>query len=87
MVLILLGISMLVYMAITNTIYSALVVVCLFILPLSIYCDFTREETLKEVFLRKKNNKKVLQKAKNNSKKVLNSADSGRKRRIYDRRF
>ena len=87
MVLILLGISMLVYMAITNTIYSALVVVCLFILPLSIYCDFTREETLKEVFLRKKNSKKVLKNAKNKRQKVLNSADSGRKRRKYERNY
>lgn len=87
MVLILLGISMLVYMAITNTIYSALAVVCLFMLPLSLYCDFTREETFKEAFLRKKNNKKVLKKEKNNSKKVLNSADSGRKRRKYERNY
>lgn len=53
MVLILLGISMLVYMATTNTIYSVLAVVCLFILPLSLYCDFTREESYKEKFLRR----------------------------------
>lgn len=53
MVLILLGISMLVYMAITNTIYSALAVVCLFILPLSLYYDFTREESYKEKLLRR----------------------------------
>lgn len=53
MVLILLGISMLVYMAITNTIYSAFTVVCLFMLPLSLYCDFTREESYKERLLRR----------------------------------
>lgn len=87
MVLILLGISMLVYMAITNTIYSALVVVCLFVLPLSLYYDFTREETLKEVFLRKKNNKKVLKKRENRCEIILYYADRGRIRRIYDRRF
>lgn len=87
MVVGLLGISLFINMLVTGTIYSAIMFVCLFMLPISLYCDFTREETLKEVFLRKKNNKKVLKKAKNNSKKVLNSADSGRIRRIYDRRF
>ena len=76
MVVGLLGISLFINMLVTGTIYSAIMFVCLFMLPISLYCDFHREETLKEMFLRKKN-----------SKKVLNSADSGRKRRKYERNY
>ena len=87
MVVGLLGISLFINMLVTGTIYSAIMFVCLFMLPISLYCDFHREETLKEMFLRKKNSKKVLKKEKKNSKKVLNSADSGRKRRKYERNY
>lgn len=76
MVVGLLGISLFINMLVTGTIYSAIMFVCLFMLPISLYCDFHREETLKEMLLRKKN-----------SKKVLNSADSGRKRRKYENWF
>lgn len=87
MVVGLLGISLFINMLVTETIYSAIMFVCLFMLPISLYCDFHREETLKEMFLRKKNSKKVLKNAKNKRQKVLNSADSGRKRRKYERNY
>ena len=53
MVVGLLGISLFINMLVTGTVYSAIMFVCLFMLPISLYCDFTREETFKEKLLRR----------------------------------
>ena len=57
MVVGLLGISLFINMLVTETIYSAIMFVYLFMLPISLYCDFHREETLKEIFLQRKRRK------------------------------
>lgn len=57
MVVGLLGISLFINMLVTGTIYSAIMFVCLFMLPISLYCDFHREETLKEMLLQRKRRK------------------------------
>ena len=86
MVVGLLGISLFINMLVTETIYSAIMFVCLFMLPISLYCDFHREETLKEMFLRKKKSKKVSKRRENRCEIILFYADSGRRRRFYDKR-
>ena len=55
MLLILLGISLLLYMIVMNTTWASAIVVCVFLLPISIYLDFTADTTYKEDLLNRRN--------------------------------
>lgn len=48
------GISLFINMVVMGDIYSALMFVVLYMLPISIYMDFNREISLKEMFLERR---------------------------------
>ena len=50
------GISLFINMVVMENIYSALMFVGLYMLPISIYMDFNREMSLKEMFLERRKN-------------------------------
>lgn len=54
MILCLLGISLLTYVVVMNTIWASAIVVNVFMLPMSIYLDFTAETTYKEDLLNRR---------------------------------
>lgn len=47
MILIMLGISLLTYVLLMNSIFVTVLVFCLFVLPLALYYDLSKETTLK----------------------------------------
>jgi hypothetical protein len=51
------GISLFINMVMIGDIYSALMFVVLYMLPISIYMDFNREMSLKEMFLERRKGK------------------------------
>lgn len=55
MILVLLGVSLLTYMLVMNTSWAGAIVVIGFVLPASIYLDFTAETTYKEELLNRRN--------------------------------
>jgi hypothetical protein len=53
------GISLFINMVVMGNIYSALMFVVLYMLPISIYMDFNRKMSLKEMFLERRKNGKI----------------------------
>lgn len=56
MFVVMVGISLFINMVVMGDIYSALMFVVLYMLPISIYMDFNREMSLKEMFLERRKN-------------------------------
>ena len=56
MFVVMVGISLFINMVVMCDIYSALMFVVLYMLPISIYMDFNREMSLKEMFLERRKN-------------------------------
>ena len=56
MFVVMVGISLFINMIVMCDIYSALMFVVLYMLPISIYMDFNREMSLKEMFLERRKN-------------------------------
>lgn len=54
MFVVMVGISLFINMIVMCDIYSALMFVVLYMLPISIYMDFNREMSLKEMFLERR---------------------------------
>jgi hypothetical protein len=56
MFVVMIGISLFINMVVMGDIYYALMFVVLYMLPISIYMDFNREMSLKEMFLERRKN-------------------------------